>query len=59
MPSCYSEHTKDLKHELAAALDRTEVRRLHQLQPWRHFLVLGRPLLILTADADNYSTDST
>jgi len=49
MPSYYSEHAKDLKHELAATLDRTEVRRLHRLQPWRHFVVLARQLLILAA----------
>lgn len=47
MPSYYSEHARDLKHELAATLDRAEVRALHRIQPYRHFLILARQLLIL------------
>ncbi len=49
MASYYSEHARDLKHELAAAIDRTELRALHRVQPHRHFLILARQLLILAA----------
>jgi fatty acid desaturase len=43
----YSDHAREVKRELASLLDRDALKRLHRLQPWRHFVVTGRQLLIL------------
>ena len=32
---------------LSSAVDAETLRRLHAIHPWRHFLVLGRQLLLL------------
>lgn len=37
-------HSGDLKRRLAAALPREELRALHQVRAWRHFLTVGRLL---------------
>jgi len=45
----YAAHTRELKAELAAIIDRAGLRSLHERRAWRHFLVLARQLLILVA----------
>jgi fatty acid desaturase len=48
MASFYSAHAQTVKQELAAEIDPQEVRRLHKIQPWRHFLIVLRQILLLT-----------
>ncbi len=38
----YYQHIGDLKHRLSAEIPRTELRDLHKVQAWRHFVVAGR-----------------
>src|SRR5262245_15080856 len=45
----YAEHTRALKEELAVALDRGLLRRLHERCPGRHFLVVARQTALLAA----------
>ena len=49
MASYYSAHAQNVKHELASALDHDDVRRLHRIQPWRHFIVVAKQLAIIAA----------
>lgn len=43
----YPEHSHELKRELTAYFDRAELRDLHKLKAWRHFLIVARQLGIL------------
>jgi len=43
----YVKHTVPLRHRLAAAIPRDELRRLHERRPWRHFLVALRQFLLI------------
>jgi beta-carotene hydroxylase len=45
----YAAHALELKRELASMLDRDQLRELHRRQPWRHFAVLARQLVLLAA----------
>jgi fatty acid desaturase len=47
MASYYSARAQHIKHELAAVLNHDEVRRLHKIEPWKHFLVTARQLAII------------
>jgi beta-carotene hydroxylase len=47
MPSYYSEHAVAVKRQIVASLDKEEVRRLHRIQPWKHFFVVFRQFAIL------------
>jgi fatty acid desaturase len=47
MASYYSEHAQFVKQELAAEIDREEIRKLHRIQPARHFLIVLRQLLLV------------
>lgn len=47
MASYYSAAAQHVKRELAAALDQEEVRKLHKMQPWKHFIVVARQLGII------------
>ncbi len=49
MASYYSQHARNLKLDLAAALNRDEIRRLHRIVPWRHFLIVARQLSLLAS----------
>jgi len=43
----YGAVTAALRHRLALAIPRDELKRLHVRRPWRHFLVLFRQLALL------------
>ncbi|HJX29967.1 MAG TPA: fatty acid desaturase [Thermoanaerobaculia bacterium] len=43
----YYKHMGDLKHRLAEALPREELRELHQVRPVRHFLTVARLLAMV------------
>ncbi len=47
MASYYSQHSQVLKRQIMAALDKDEVRRLHRIQPWKHFVVVFRQYALL------------
>lgn len=47
MPSYYSQHSQGLKRQIMSAMDKDEVRRLHRIDPWSHFLIVFRQLLLL------------
>ena len=47
----YYRHMGDLKKRLADAVPREELRELHKVQAWRHFLVVGRHLALVGACA--------
>lgn len=47
MASYYSEHAQFVKRELAAEIDKDEIRKLHHIQAWKHFLIVIRQLLLL------------
>ncbi len=47
MASYYSVHAGPLKKELLQYLDRDVLRKLHQRDPWRHFLITVRQFFIL------------
>lgn len=38
----YYNHIGDLKHRLSDAIPRDELRKLHEVKAWRHFLVVAR-----------------
>lgn len=47
MSSYYAAHARNLKLELAAMLDKKEIRKLHQVEPWKHFLIVLRQFILL------------
>ena len=49
MPSYYAANARNLKLELASLLDKTEIRALHRVQPWKHFGIVARQVLIVVA----------
>jgi fatty acid desaturase len=49
MASYYSQHAVAVKHQIMTTLDKDEVRRLHTMEPWKHFLIVFRQYLLLIA----------
>jgi fatty acid desaturase len=49
MASYYSEHAQTVKREIMSALDKTVVKQLHRIQPWKHFVILGWQYLLLAS----------
>ncbi|MCI0412663.1 hypothetical protein L0222_07665 [bacterium] len=47
MASYYSQHAVAVKHQIMAALDKDVVKRLHKIEPWKHFLIVGWQYLLL------------
>jgi fatty acid desaturase len=45
----YSKAAQHVKKELANAIPHDEIRRLHRIHPWKHFLIVARQYLILAA----------
>jgi fatty acid desaturase len=41
MASYYSQHAQALKRQIMATMDRDLVKKLHRIEPWKHFLILG------------------
>jgi fatty acid desaturase len=48
-PSYYARESVALRRSLALALPAETLRALHRPEPWRHFLVLARQLVLLAA----------
>ena len=47
MASYYSQHAVAVKRQIMAALDKDEVRRLHKIEPWKHFYIVFQQYLLL------------
>lgn len=45
----WAAHTRDLRLRLAEEISKDDLRRLHQKEPWRHFLIAARQILLLAA----------
>jgi fatty acid desaturase len=48
MASYYSQHAVAVKRQIMAALDADVVKRLHKIEPWKHFLIVTRQYVMLT-----------
>ena len=51
MATAWDQAAKSFRGALSSAVDAQTLRGLHAVQPWRHFLVLARQLLVLAAAA--------
>lgn len=47
MPSYYSQAAQHVKKELSNAIPHDEIRRLHRIQPWKHFFIVFRQFALL------------
>ena len=50
-PRYYYENIGDLRQRLKAAVSQDELKRLHRIQPWRHFLLVARHTSVFLACA--------
>ncbi len=49
MASYYSQHAVAVKRQIMASLDKDVVKRLHKIEPWKHFLILSWQYFLLAA----------
>jgi beta-carotene hydroxylase len=45
----YSQAAQHVKHELATELDKTEIRKLHKIEVWKHFVIVGWQFFLLAS----------